>query len=164
MTCHVFRYPEPVAWLTDEEQRIWRNYLAMGTRLNAAMNRQLQADCGLSLADYEILVALADRDGSRINELRNELGWEQSRLSHQLTRMRSRGLVKRSGSDDDRRGAVVALTEAGAQALKAAAPGHAELVRSILFDTVSPSQLRALDAFTSEALARLERRAAATLA
>lgn len=151
-------------WLTGEQQRIWRNYLSMGTRLQAAMNRQLQADCGLSLADYEVLVALSERPEWRINELGHELGWEQSRLSHQLTRMRSRGLVKRSGTDRDRRGAVVELTDNGAAALTAAAPGHVELVRDVVFDALSPAQLRALDALTSEALARLTQREAATLA
>lgn len=151
-------------WLTGEQQRIWRNYLSMATRLNAAMNRQLQADCGLSLADYEVLVALSERVEARINELAAELGWEQSRLSHQLTRMRSRGLVKRSGSDHDRRAAVVELTHDGAAALASAAPGHVELVRTVLFEALSASQLRALDALTSEALARLAQREAATLA
>lgn len=151
-------------WLTGEQHRIWRNYLAMGTRLQAAMNRQLQADCGLSLADYEVLVALSERPDPRINELGHQLGWEQSRLSHQLTRMRSRGLVTRSGSGQDRRGAVVELTDDGAAALAAAAPGHVELVRTVVFDALSPSQLRVLDAFTSEALTRLAQREAATLA
>lgn len=154
----------PVTWLTDEQQRIWRNYLAMGTRLRAAMNRQLQADCGLSLADYEVVVALSERDEARINELGNELGWEQSRLSHQLTRMRARGLVKRTGSDKDRRGVVVELTDSGRAALVAAAPGHVELVRGVVFDALNPLQLQALDALTSEVLARLEQHEAATLA
>ena len=46
-------------WLTDRQQRVWRNHLSMVTRLQAAMNRQLQADCGLSLADYDVLVTLS---------------------------------------------------------------------------------------------------------
>ena len=48
-------------WLSDDEQRVWRNYVAMTGRLQAAMNRQLQRDHGLSLADYDVLVALDDR-------------------------------------------------------------------------------------------------------
>ncbi|HRD11622.1 MAG TPA: helix-turn-helix domain-containing protein [Mycobacterium sp.] len=82
-------------WLDDDQQRVWRNYLVMGTRLQAAMNRQLQRDCGLSLADYDVLVALSERGALRIFELAELLGWEQSRLSHQLRRMRDRALVDR---------------------------------------------------------------------
>ncbi|TGD89906.1 MarR family transcriptional regulator [Mycolicibacterium sp. CH28] len=143
-------------WLTPEEQRIWRNYLAMVSRLQAAMNRQLQAQCGLSLADYDVLVALSDHETMRVYELAEELGWEQSRLSHQLGRMRARDLIERRGSEQDRRGAVVAITPAGADALAAAAPGHVALVRSVLFDAMTAAQLRAFDAVTTTVLHRLE--------
>ena len=90
-------------WLSADQQRVWRNYLSMSAKLQMAMNRQLQRDCGLSLPDYDVLVALEDRDACRVNELGDRLGWEQSRLSHQLRRMRSRGLIDRRGADDDRR-------------------------------------------------------------
>lgn len=143
-------------WLTDRQQRVWRNYLAMVTRLQAAMNRQLQAECGLSLADYDVLVALSELGELRVYELAEELGWEQSRLSHQLARMRSRGLVTRHGSERDKRGATVDVTAAGADALAAAAPGHVALVRSVLFDGMTAEQLRALEEITGAALERLE--------
>ena len=80
---------------------------------------------------------LSERGPLRINELGEILAWEQSRLSHQLRRMRGRGLVERHGSGDDRRGATVELTDAGRAALDAAAPGHVELVRSVVFDGLS---------------------------
>lgn len=126
-------------WLSDEEQQVWRGYLAMVAELQAAMNRQLQRDCGLSLADYEVLVALSERGAQRMFELGEALAWEQSRLSHQLRRMRERGLVSRHGAADDRRGATVTLTDAGLAALRTAAPGHAALVRGVLFDGMAPA-------------------------
>lgn len=119
---------------------MWRGFLAMVSELQVAMNRQLQRDCGLSLSDYDVLVALAERAPQRMNQLADALSWEQSRLSHQLRRMRERGLVARHGSDSDRRGATVELTDAGRAALEAAAPGHAELVRSVMFDGMSDDQ------------------------
>lgn len=142
-------------WLTDEQQRIWRDYLAMASRLQTAMHRQLQQDCELSLSDYDVLVALSERGPLRINELGEALGWEQSRLSHQLRRMRGRGLVVRHGSDDDRRGATVELTDGGRAALEAAAPGHVELVRRAMFDGVSAAQLRAFGAVVETVAGRL---------
>jgi len=142
-------------WLTDEQQRIWRDYLAMATRLQTAMHRQLQQDCELSLSDYDVLVALSERGPLRINELGEALAWEQSRLSHQLRRMRGRGLVMRHGSDDDRRGAIVELTVGGRAALEAAAPGHVQLVRSAMFDGLSDAQLRAFGAVVEMVAGRL---------
>jgi DNA-binding MarR family transcriptional regulator len=142
-------------WLSEDEQRVWRNYLMMTARLQSAMSRQLQADCGLSLADYDVLVALDEQPSCRIADLGEQLGWEQSRLSHQLSRMRARGLVARRGAADDRRAATVELTADGRAALSSAAPGHAELVRATVFDGLPATQLRALDRWTSEVLARL---------
>ena len=145
-------------WLTTDQQRVWRNYLALVSGLQLAMNRQLQADCGISLGDYDVLVALSERGPLRVFELGECIAWEQSRLSHQLRRMRERGLVERHGSDDDRRGATVSLTAAGEAALQAAAPGHAELVRSVMFSGIGDEDVQALDRWTSAALTNLTRR------
>lgn len=142
-------------WLSEDEQRVWRDYVAMTGRLQAAMNRQLQRDHGLSLTDYDVLVALDEQPGCRISELGERLGWEQSRLSHQLSRMRTRGLVTRRGASDDRRAATVGLTDQGRAVLRAAAPGHAELVREVVFGEVSPAELRAVQRWTSRVLDRL---------
>ena len=142
-------------WLTEEEQQVWRGYLEMASRLQTVMHRQLQQDCELSLADYDVLVALSERGPQRINELAEVLGWEQSRLSHQLRRMRGRDLVDRHGSGDDRRGATVRLTSTGQAALDAAAPGHVELVRSVVFDGLTPAQLEAFGSVIELVTSRL---------
>ncbi|MGZ8803569.1 MAG: MarR family winged helix-turn-helix transcriptional regulator [Mycobacterium sp.] len=142
-------------WLSGEQQRIWRNYVAMARGLQTAMHRQLQQDCELSLSDYDVLVALSEQGPMRINELGDLIGWEQSRVSHQLRRMRGRGLVQRSGDDDDRRGATVTITDAGRSALEAAAPGHVELVRSAVFDGLSEAQQRAFGSAIEMVLARI---------
>ena len=42
-------------WLSEDEQRAWRTYLRLGSLLPAALNRQLQHDCGLTLPEYEVL-------------------------------------------------------------------------------------------------------------
>jgi DNA-binding MarR family transcriptional regulator len=144
--------------LSADQQRVWRGYLTMVSALQAAMNRQLQRDCGLSLSDYDVLVTLAERGPLRMYQLGDALAWEQSRLSHQLRRMRDRGLVLRHGSDDDRRGATVELTESGRAVLDLAAPGHAELVRSVVFDGMSATQLRTFGAVVETVLERLGRR------
>ncbi|MGN7782266.1 MarR family winged helix-turn-helix transcriptional regulator [Mycolicibacterium sp. 22603] len=142
-------------WLNAREQTMWRSYLEMTGRLQTAMNRQLQQDCGLSLADYDVLVALDEAPGCRIADLGARLGWEQSRVSHQLARMRTRGLVRRRGADDDRRAAVVDLTADGRTALRAAAPAHAALVQAVVFDGMTESQARAVQQWISAVLGRL---------
>jgi DNA-binding MarR family transcriptional regulator len=142
-------------WLTAEQQQMWRGYLTMASQLQTAMHRQLQQDCELSLSDYDVLVALSERGPQRINELGEALAWEQSRVSHQLRRMRGRGLVVRHSSGGDRRGATIELTDSGRAALDAAAPGHVELVRSVVFDGLSAAQQRAFRSVIESVVSRL---------
>ena len=47
------------------------------------------------------------------------------------------------------------LTDAGHRQLQAAAPGHAELVRSVVFDGMTADEARALSAWTARVLQRL---------
>jgi len=85
------------AWLSDDEQLVWRTYLRMSSLLPAALNRELQQDSGLTLPEYEVLVQLSETPRHRLRpfQICEALNWEQSRLSHQLTRMERRGLVSR---------------------------------------------------------------------
>ncbi len=144
-------------WLTEDEQRAWRGLLRMTAQLNARMNRQLQDEYGISLTDYDVLVVLSEApDGRRrVFELTDALAWEQSRVSHQLSRMQRRGLVAREGCPTDARGAFAVITEAGRAAIERAAPAHVETVRQLVFDGLSPDQLTALTAVTERVLDRL---------
>jgi DNA-binding MarR family transcriptional regulator len=132
-------------WLTDEEQRAWRAYLRAQTMLAVQLARQLQADSGLSMPEYEVLVHLSEapEGGLRPFQLGSDLGWEQSRLSHQLSRMARRGFVAREECPGDARGAVVVLTAAGRDAIRSAAPGHAAAVRRLVFDPLDAAQCAA---------------------
>jgi DNA-binding MarR family transcriptional regulator len=145
-------------WLTDEQQRVWRGWLAMNTRLPAALQGQLQEDAGLSLQDFEVLVHLTETvDGRmRVTDLAGTMGWERSRLSHHIKRMEGRDLVQRAGCPDDGRGAFVVLTPTGRAAIDGVAPGHARTVRRLVFDALTEEELAALGALTEKVLGRLE--------
>jgi DNA-binding MarR family transcriptional regulator len=147
-------------WLDDREQRAWRSYLAMQNRLQAHINRRLQADSGLSLADFTVLVELTDvTDGRlRVRELAEALQWEKSRLSHHLSRMERRGLIERQDCQDDARGAFVVLTAEGRRAIEQAAPPHVETVRSAMFDGLDADQVDTLAHIAEVVLDRIDAR------
>jgi DNA-binding MarR family transcriptional regulator len=92
-------------------------------RLNYELNRELQVDSDLSHQDFHILNALADSPGQRLQltDLAVRIGWERSRVSHQVLRMEARGLVERRPSGADARATDAVLTPAGA---RRAAPGR----------------------------------------
>ncbi|HXC85955.1 MAG TPA: MarR family transcriptional regulator [Trebonia sp.] len=134
-------------WLTADEQRAWRTYLRMSSLLPAQLNRQLQRDSGLTLPEYEVLVQLSEAPDRRLRpfQICEALNWEQSRLSHQLTRMQRRGLIGRQECEADGRGAFVTLTEAGTESIRTAAPGHVAAVRQLIFDRLTDDQLAAFE-------------------
>jgi len=144
-------------WLDDEQQETWRAWLEVNTQMFARMSRELQVNSGLSLQDYDVLVALTDvPDGSvRMRDLGVKLQWEKSRLSKHLTRMTARGLVARRECHDDRRGAFVELTDEGLAAIRAAAPDHAAVVKEVFFDGLSREQVRDLGKVCATVLERL---------
>jgi len=141
-------------WLSAAEQRAWRAFLGLHRELTARLNRQLQAESQLSLSDYEVLVVLSEADQGRMRpfELCDFLQWEQSRLSHHIRRMESRGLVSREGCTGDGRGAFVVLSPAGRAAIESAAPSHAAAVRSLLFEAMTEEQVAVLEEVFTQAL------------
>ena len=129
----------------------------MHAEVSSALQRQLQRDTGLSSPDYEVLVYLSEAPGGRLRpfQLGDALQWEKSRLSHQLRRMQARGLVTREDCESDRRGAVVTITGAGRDAIRAAAPRHVREVRRAFLDALTPGQLDALTEIADAVLRHL---------
>lgn len=144
-------------WLDEREQAAWRGYLSMQARLHAELNRRLQADSSLSIADFDVLVALTDRPEQRLRvlELAEAVQWEKSRLSHHLARMQKRGLVAREDCADDGRGNFVVLTGDGRAAIERAAPAHVETVRDLVFDALTDDDVDALARISAAVRARL---------
>lgn len=133
-------------WLSSEQQESWRAWISASTLLNDRLSRDLQARHGLTLADYEILVWLSEHPERRLrmSELAERTLASRSRLSHQVDRMERAGLVERQQCTDDRRGSFAVLTEAGWQAIVAAAPDHVASVREHLVDVLTPAEFAAL--------------------
>lgn len=144
-------------WLTDQEMHAWRGYLGLVRLLDDRLNRDLQEQSALSLADYEILVRLSEAPDRRLRmtELAQGAMVSKSRLSHQMNRMDERGLTRREDCPSDRRGAYAMLTDTGLATLAAAAPGHVASVREHLLDRLSGEQVRVLGELSQEVLRHL---------
>jgi DNA-binding MarR family transcriptional regulator len=123
-------------WLSGDEQAAWRAFLDAVRLLIDSLDAQLQADAGMSLADYEVLAQLSESPGRerRMSGLADSVFLSRSRLSHAVARLEGAGWVERRKCPSDRRGTYCRLTDAGFAALEAAAPGHVEAVRRYVFD------------------------------
>ena len=133
-------------WLDEREERAWRGFQRMRTSLTAHLARELARATGLTEADYAVLVTVSEAPGHRIRsrDLGQALGWDRSRLSHQITRMQARGTIKREPCPGDARGFDVILTPGGLASIEAAAPMHLATVRHCFADLLTPQQLDAL--------------------
>ena len=147
------------AGLSAEQEAAWFTYMRVVLRLDYELNRQLQQDSDLSLADYDVLNALADTPKGRlqVTTLCIRIGWELSRASHHLRRMEARALVRRERSVADGRATDAVLTTAGKRAVRAATPGHVALVKRLFFDGLPddllPGLTQALEAVHEQVLA-----------
>lgn len=152
--------PEPKSgprWLSEPEERAWRGYRRMHALLDLQVARDLAADSGFSDADYDVLSNLSETTGHRLRltELAGRMLWSKSRLSHHVSRMEQRGLVRRSERESDRRGADIVLTEEGWAAIEAAAPRHVESVRRLFIDVLSVEEIKVLGEIAEKIVAHL---------
>ncbi|MER5885573.1 MarR family transcriptional regulator [Streptomyces sp. NPDC001941] len=129
-------------WLTDAEQCAWRTYLDVNRLLTYQMEKDLQP-FGLTNNDYEILVNLSESPDQRLrmSDLAAATLQSKSRLSHQITRMESAGLVRRENCESDRRGLYAVLTDQGMATMRKVAPHHVESVRKHFIDLMTPEAL-----------------------
>lgn len=132
----------PYAFLEDDDVRAWFAFMKVQLRLRYEMNRQLRDDSGISLADYDVLVALTSEPSGTmtVSDLAIRIGAERSRVSHQTRRLAGDGLVDLTPNANDRRATDVTLTPAGRDLLRRASPGHIAFVRKVFFDALDEEQ------------------------
>ena len=133
-------------WLSADEQRHWRAFISAVELLPDQLQRDLVAQHGITMPDYEILVRLSEAEGRRLrmSELAERSLSSRSRLSHQVSRMEAAGLVRREDCSEDRRGQWAVMTEQGWATIQAAAPDHVESVRAHLVDQLTAAEFAAL--------------------
>ncbi|MEU8890652.1 MarR family transcriptional regulator [Streptomyces sp. NPDC048442] len=134
-------------WLSDAEQCAWRTWLDASKLLMHQLEKDLQP-FGLTNNDYEILVNLSESADKRLrmSDLATATLQSKSRLSHQITRMETAGLVRRENCESDRRGLYAVLTAQGGEVMQKVAPHHVASVRRHFIDTMSPDELLQLHA------------------
>lgn len=149
---------KPRRRLSEEELRIWREYIETADRLRSELARRLQQESALSTGDYAVMLALTEAQDRRMrsSELATAVGWERSRLSHHLGRMEKRGLIRREECAVDTRGAEIVLTADGFQAFRRAVGPHLAAVDELFISALTEDELAAADILTRALRAHLE--------
>ncbi|MFC5833865.1 MarR family winged helix-turn-helix transcriptional regulator [Nonomuraea insulae] len=144
--------------LEPEEWEFWDTWMRAQRLLARELDRGLQRDCGISKAEFSVLVTLWRALGRemRVGELSESLDWEKSRVSHLLTRMENRGFVERTQSGADGRRTGIGLTVKGRRAAQNAILVHGGNIRRYFLDSLAPEQAAAIRAWSEQLIDRIE--------
>ncbi len=136
--------------LNHHEWSAWLQLVSTFTLLPAALDSQLQRDAGMSHFEFEVMVALSRQpDRSlQLKDLAIVANGSLSRLSHVISRLERRGWVRRSRGTRGR-AMYAELTDEGYEKLMATGPIHLREVRRLVFDVLTPEEVKALKHVTA---------------
>jgi DNA-binding MarR family transcriptional regulator len=114
--------------------------------LTKALDADLDAEHGLPLSSYEVLLYLADAEGGRMRmrDLASSVILSRSGLTRLADRLEREGLICRESCPSDARGSYAVLTAAGREKLAAARATHLAGVRSLFLQHFSEDELDSL--------------------
>jgi len=124
----------------------WRALL----RAHASLMRELSTDLAmktrLPLGDFDVLAQLAIAGGDlRMSELANKAFSSRSAMSRRVDRLVEEGLVRRTSSEADGRGVVIAVTDTGMERLAETVPVHLQGVSKLFIAPLDDEELAVLE-------------------
>lgn len=128
------------------EQKAWQHFLDAALRIYGTLNRSLIDEHKLTLVDVRLLEILDKSEGgsARMGDLAEQLMSLPSRVTRQIRRLESAGLVRREASPDDRRGVLASITDRGREVVGDAMATYAKGVREHFLGPLSRPQMAAM--------------------
>jgi DNA-binding MarR family transcriptional regulator len=145
-------------WLDEAERQAWLRLVAVVELLPGVLDAHLRRSAGLTHFEYFVLAMLSEAPERtlRMTSLALRTNATLPRLSHVVRRLEDRGLVDRFPCPEDGRATNARLTEAGWDAVVAAAPGHVTTVRRHVLDPLTHEQVAQLRDIGDALLSRLD--------
>jgi DNA-binding MarR family transcriptional regulator len=132
----------------------WHSLLRAHATLVRRLDKDLEREKGLPLADFDVLAQLAEAHGElRMTELADRALISRSGMSRRVARLAGQGLVHRDKAGSDGRGVVVALTEAGMARLAETAPVHARGISKLFVAQLDDRELALLERALNKVIA-----------
>jgi DNA-binding MarR family transcriptional regulator len=132
----------------------WTTLLRAQATLIRRLDTDLERETGLALADFDVLAQLARAGGElRITELAQRALISRSGMTRRVARLVDEGLVRRERAPGDRRGVVVALTDAGIARLAEAVPVHVRGISELFVAKLDDEELTLIERALSKVIA-----------
>ncbi|MBV9448975.1 MAG: MarR family transcriptional regulator [Streptosporangiaceae bacterium] len=131
--------------MTELDPRQLGTYFALTeavSLLQYQVEQQLRAGGDLSYVQFQLLGRLAGAHGPlTMTQLADGVVYSRSGLTYQAGLLEKAGLITRSPSPDDDRATLVTITGNGLALFNRLLPGHVELIRRLLFDSLTGDDL-----------------------
>jgi DNA-binding MarR family transcriptional regulator len=126
----------------------WRTFLRAYSVVRRQLERELEAEQSMGLAEYEVLLLLAysDQRRMRMSELADMLLLSRSGATRVIDRLEGEELVRRVSCETDRRGQWAELTDGGYDRLRTASRTHLRGVAEHFLDRMPPDELESMAA------------------
>ena len=138
-----------VSPLTPRDARLapWRAFVVAQAHVSRRLDEDLRAEHGLSLQEYVALLILAEAPERRLRmgRLADSLTLSKSGATRLIDRLVDDGLVARVSCSSDLRGAEAALTEAGVNRLRTAAPTHLRGIADYFLSAIDGDDLETVE-------------------
>ena len=129
--------------ISEDDRQVWRDYLFTASRVLAKAEAQMQAESGMSLSDFDVLITLYQAEDHRLSMscLKATVLVTTSGLSRAVSRLEQHGWIEKIGCPKDKRQVHIVLTSAGEAALVAARKRHQAHIQEIFFSALSRKDL-----------------------
>jgi DNA-binding MarR family transcriptional regulator len=136
----------PTSILTEHELAAWQGLLIVHARALQQLDAQMQAEHGLALSAYEVLMFLDDAPDHRLrmSEIAERVLLSRSGCTRLVDRLVQQGYVTRCAADTDGRGLYAQLTDRGREKIGAARVTHRQGIRRFFLDHLTPTDQIAL--------------------
>lgn len=132
--------------LEPQQLRVYFALMEAVSLLQHHVEQQLRAEGDISYVQFQVLARLASSHGPlTMTQLADGVVYSRSGLTYQASLLEHAGLITRSPSPDDERATLVAITDDGIALVDRVLPGHIEVTRRLLFDSLIGDDLHHLD-------------------
>ncbi len=135
--------------LTPRDRRLapWRAFVLAQAQVSRRLDEDLRTEHGLSLQEYVALLILAESPERRLRmgRLADLLTLSKSGATRLIDRLVADGFVARVTCSSDLRGAEAALTEAGVNRLRTAAPTHLRGIADYFLSAIDSNDLEVVE-------------------
>ena len=136
----------PIVQANSARAAAWRVFFEASGRLQGILETRLKRTYGVSMPDYNILLALWEAPAHRLRmgELADRVVYSPSRVTYLVSNLSRDGWVERIASKVDRRGYDACLTTQGIQTVLAATELRQQTVSEYLLDGMTDSDIDAI--------------------